>query len=285
MMHHNGVVVAITDNKGKAYREYDFKQNKSFYNPTKESTVIMPFDSEYAILLKNSNKKQRMLVEIEIDGTNVTDKGVIIDADDKVYLERFVDVARKFKFVRKDSDEVADPTNEDNGRMKITVQLEKKQVSRPIIINHEPPTEVHHHHHYPPVQYPPTTTPGWTGTHQPLTWMTTSDSYTTCNASDATVTREGSLSFGADTSCLRGFAPQDSNTRRLSKSIAQDIGEAGATVEGSDSDQEFNKTTWRGNEGGVFTFEFILRGKEGEINPDLEEYLRLQEKLKKEGFI
>ena len=75
-------------------------------------------------------------MDIDIDGTNVSDNGIIIDAGSKVYLERFIDVAKKFKFVSKHSAEVADPSNVDNG--KITIKVQK---------------EAHVHHYMTPINY------------------------------------------------------------------------------------------------------------------------------------
>lgn len=131
MMHQDSVVVCITDNKKKTYREYDFRSNKNI-PVTKYSTVILPFDSEYKIYIKNNDRNHRILVEIDIDGTNVTGNGIIIDANSQVYLERFVDIARKFKFVTADSDGVADPDSPDNGKITIRVNKENtyfKQVT------------------------------------------------------------------------------------------------------------------------------------------------------------
>ena len=48
MMYHEDVVVAITDTKGKAFREFD--PNK-LHNGRK-SKVYIPYDSEYKILVK-----------------------------------------------------------------------------------------------------------------------------------------------------------------------------------------------------------------------------------------
>jgi len=123
MMHQDSVVVCITDNKEKTYREYDFRSNKSI-PVTKCSTVMLPFDSEYKIYIKNNDKNHRILVEIDIDGTNVTGNGIIIDANSHVHLERFVDIARRFKFVTADADGVAEPDSPDNGKITITVNKE-----------------------------------------------------------------------------------------------------------------------------------------------------------------
>lgn len=239
MMHSHDVVVAITDSKHKAYREYDFKQNKDFYS-TKRATVLLPFDSEYEIMFKNQNAS-RIKVDIDIDGTNVSDSGIIIDAGHKVYLERFIDVARKFKFVSKDSIEVADPSNTDNG--KITIKVQKEACV----------------HHYIPPSVPniwPSNTDVW--------WQQSPTSAVKYDSSYST------FSTGVLRSCTK---PQD----LFSFSCT---GEVGATVEGQCSLQKFTTTVWSGSSGPQFAFEFLLRGKTDKtVDPEFEEYMRLKAKF------
>jgi hypothetical protein len=61
------------------------------------------------------------------------------------------------------------------------------------------------------------------------------------------------------------------------------IGQAGATVEGSKSDQKFFDTTWNGDTGVAYTFVFKLLGVSGELSEkekkEWEEYKRLKEKF------
>ena len=270
MMHHSNVVVAITDNKGKAYREYDFKKIEPIVNGnyTKSATVMLPFDSEYAILIKNNNPV-RIKVDIDIDGTTVTDRGVIIDANDKVYLERFVDVARKFKFVKKDSEEVADPTNVENGVLRVSVELEKEKPKKSVEIHH------HHHHYPPPVETPPwsgcpgNTSPIWYGQN-----TVTSDSNNYLGFGGfVSQTKSAELSKGV----LRGLSAPTPVQNDLSFS---DLGEAGATVEGTESDQEFRTTKWLGSQYEILSFQFNMRGKtEKTLDPEYEKYLELKAKF------
>lgn len=64
------------------------------------SDVFLPFGSEYSILLKNLNNL-KALVNIEIDGTNVTPGGLVLYAGQTVDFERPVTQANKFKFIER----------------------------------------------------------------------------------------------------------------------------------------------------------------------------------------
>ena len=95
-----------------------------------ENQVAIPFDNEYEILLKN-NHYRRCVAEITIDGTPVSNLGnFIISAFGELNLERFVTEflyeGKKFKFVPLDNPDVQDPSNKDNGVVRVKFRLEKK---------------------------------------------------------------------------------------------------------------------------------------------------------------
>lgn len=75
MMYESKLAAAIKVN-GRVLREHG-------------DTVRMPFGSEYSILLKNLNTK-RALVNIFIDGQNIVEGGLVLNAGQEVDLERFV---------------------------------------------------------------------------------------------------------------------------------------------------------------------------------------------------
>lgn len=334
-MHHNDVVVSITDSKDKNYREYDFSQNKS-YPTTKKSTVILPFDSEYKVRIHNKGKWSRILVKIDIDGTNVSGNGIIIPANTKANIERFMDIPKKFKFVPSDSDGVGDPDSPDNGNITIHIHREKEDV-----------TFDSYEHKI-----------GGSGKFYPddNTW---NDNYDKClrpQTGDSTLdTMFGSLkdenssgqvpevpsSGGVNYSCdsiqtrslnnmpkgvtrrrngsgseekgstlsfmsqptshqvemsrgctnisTQGAAGQmfdNLKDMRQSNLKAADLGELGATVEGSNSEQTFGKSEWQGNAESLgFTFNFSLKGRSetagmgAEESAEFEEYKRLQSKF------
>lgn len=89
-MYLNNLVVAIKHND-KVLRE---KSNK----------VILPFDSEYSILVKNLNSK-KVSVNISIDGDDVLDnKSLLIKPNSSAELDGFMDgmsAKNRFRFIKK----------------------------------------------------------------------------------------------------------------------------------------------------------------------------------------
>lgn len=93
MMYSNNFAAAIKVN-GKILREFG-------------NTVYIPFGSEYQIRLKNLST-QRAKVNIEIDGNNVTEGGLVLNAFQVIDLERFIrngnlNEGNKFKFIERTS--------------------------------------------------------------------------------------------------------------------------------------------------------------------------------------
>lgn len=75
-MYESKMAAAIKVN-GKVLREFN------------KDTVYIPFGSEYSVLLKNLNTK-RAVVNIFIDGTDIVEGGLVLNAGQEVDLERFV---------------------------------------------------------------------------------------------------------------------------------------------------------------------------------------------------
>jgi hypothetical protein len=91
MMYQSKLVASLKAN-GKILREF-------------KDTVYIPFGSEYSFLIKNLNTT-RALVNIFIDGENVVEGGLVIDAGREVDLERYVKAGNlkagnKFKFIER----------------------------------------------------------------------------------------------------------------------------------------------------------------------------------------
>lgn len=91
MMYNNNLAAAIKVN-GQILRE-------------DKSKVILPFQSEYAILIKNLHASCRVAVQVIIDGTDVLyGHRLIIDPNESMELERFVkenDSGNRFKFIQR----------------------------------------------------------------------------------------------------------------------------------------------------------------------------------------
>lgn len=66
-------------------------------------TVFLPFGSEYSLLIKNLDTQKRVVADIKIDGREVVEGGLVINANSSIDLKRFVedgnfDVGPAFKF-------------------------------------------------------------------------------------------------------------------------------------------------------------------------------------------
>lgn len=121
--------------------------------------VNLPFGSEYVLRFRNKNDR-RAVVQIYLDGENVSGNGYIIPANDHVDIRRHHDRDAAFKLVALDSPEAFDAgkngANEDKqkGVIEARFYLEKKEPPRPIHIHHhhdhyQPPVVIDHHHHHP----------------------------------------------------------------------------------------------------------------------------------------
>ena len=139
MMYSNKLVCSVKVNN-KILRE------KTTNN---ESTVYVPFGSEYSLLLKNLGGRNAV-VNIEIDGRKVCKDGFYINAGQTAEIERFVDnlkTGRRFKFIEK-TDEISDFRGDriDDGMIRVTWQFEAAKteiVKKTIVTDH-----YHYNHHY-----------------------------------------------------------------------------------------------------------------------------------------
>ena len=91
MMYSNKLVASLKAN-GKILREF-------------KDTVYIPFGSEYSFLLKNLHT-QRAVVNIFIDGENIVEGGLVINAGREVNLERYIkngnlSEGNRFKFIER----------------------------------------------------------------------------------------------------------------------------------------------------------------------------------------
>lgn len=294
-MYHEKTVVTLCDSNKKPFREHSAER----LDKGRKCKVYIPFESEYQFLLKN-NTDRRIRLEVDIDGTNVTDSGIIVPANTTSYLERFLNEAKKFKFVPLSNEGVADPTSKENGVIKIRVAQEKKV--NPFTFTPFVKKEEHHHHHYHDYwndywnkrPYYPTDPlrPFWysSGTGDIMNMnLKASNSVNETNDGTAPCSDVTSASYSLNditiknTSCSY-VAPEKSDAT-LDKQVDSilrscSLGQPGATVEGSKSDQTFISSEWAGDEEISF-FTFELLGLDKNVDPEYLEYLRLQEKFGK----
>jgi hypothetical protein len=246
-MHLNSVVVTLTDENNKPFREFDsIKLDDKNHRKCK---MVMPFDTEYKILVKNTlNNRIRMVAEI--DGTDVfSTSGLIMGARSIHHIERFLNSAKRFKFVKADSSEVQDPTSKENGLIKLKV-WEEKQI--PLVINN-PVWHTWPENGWGGPFYDGPNNGRWNSLHKMR--GLTPPSYST---------------YTAQINCQANSAvPLCATT------------EAGATVEGSHSNQKFSSTHWNGDNTpdplAVFTFD--VSGFVGEVDPEYQKYLELKKKF------
>lgn len=91
--------------------------------------VTLPFNSEYKVRLKNKNNV-RAKARVWIDGRKASTLGdFILHAGETLDLERFLDESmsegRRFKFVPLSDSRVNDPTDNNNGVIKVEFYLEQ----------------------------------------------------------------------------------------------------------------------------------------------------------------
>jgi hypothetical protein len=94
MMYANKMAVAIKTN-GRVLREHN------------KDTVFVKFGSEYSVYMKNLNT-QRAIVNVYIDGTNIVEGGLVLNAGQEVDLERSIingnlSAGNKLKFIERTS--------------------------------------------------------------------------------------------------------------------------------------------------------------------------------------
>jgi hypothetical protein len=121
-MYNKKLAVAIKTN-GKILREFANSSN------TKD-TVYIPFGSEYSVLLKNLNTV-RVLTNVYIDGTNATPGGLVLNAGQEIDLERWIkngnlSTGNRFKFIeRTGAVENHRGIKLEDGLIKVEYQFEK----------------------------------------------------------------------------------------------------------------------------------------------------------------
>jgi len=126
-MYANKLVASLKAN-GKILREF-------------KDTVYIPFGSEYSFLLKNLNTK-RALVNVYIDGEDMTPGGLVLNAGQEVDLERSIKngnlkEGNKFKFIERTGNiEQHRGIKLEDGLVRIEFQFEQYDLTQFFINNH-----------------------------------------------------------------------------------------------------------------------------------------------------
>jgi hypothetical protein len=123
MMHQaapSSTVVVLEDaNTGAPFREFDHTHLSGGGSRVR---VVMPFNTEYKFRFKFPGDYARRRLELRIDGTVVAKDLIVVSS---TVLERFLDSAKRFKFVKAASEGVADPTSPSNGLITVKLWREK----------------------------------------------------------------------------------------------------------------------------------------------------------------
>lgn len=242
----------------------------------------MPFETEYQILVKNTAFRNVRL-DIDIDGGNVTNDGIVIRSGYTVYLERFLNSQNKFKFVPVSSEGVGDPTSKENGIITVTGHFELP-APKPV----EP--VYNYRKSFGGLRgatkgYPRGSIAG--GSSGDTNWMHEQPVSYSKGIEPEVKTSGGIID---DTLSADNISCSNTDWMRADYSfasfagatpLANPIGQAGATVEGAKSNQQFTQVHWRGDDPAVqaVTFKFKLLGMDNKDSKEWQEYMRLKEKF------
>lgn len=209
-MYSNKLAVAVKSNR-KVLREF-------------KDTVYLPFGAEYSLLIKNLNTV-RAIVHINIDGQEVVEGGLVVNANSEIELERIVKTnlneGNRFKFIeRSDAVEAHRGVKLEDGIIRIEYQFESLPVYR---------------------------NPLWTYTPTSTVW-TNNIIY---NANDTlvggTFTSSSSVLRNASMNNVQvtasGSSVSDHPGVTCSDFVAQSYNDAGITVPGSVSNQKFSRVS------------------------------------------
>jgi hypothetical protein len=263
-MYSNKLAVAIKT-AGKVLREQGDK-------------VFLPFGSEYSIFVKNLNTV-RALVRISLDGVSVTDgEDLVVQGNSEINLERFLkksnyNEGHKFKFIERSGKiEAHRGIGVEDGLLRVEFQFEKV-IEQPKIVNHD----IHHYnHHYWPKPYycwpyPYNGHPYYYGSLGATSFTNTStsslmssgvaDNSAGVSAQCFNVNTAAPIGGSADGAVASAVTSASVNTLRsiplappiafdVSRSVksasvaAEPVNDAGITVPGSISNQQFTQAAW-----------------------------------------
>jgi ribosomal protein S27AE len=202
------------------------------------TSVHMPFYSEYSLRLKSKNDR-KAVASIEIDGTDVLGgHKIILPAHGVLDLERFMvdgDLAngKKFKFVPLSDSRVQDPTESQNGLVKVTFTLERTAPTGYVLTY---PAQMHYNTEHTTTGTPPMNTSYSNNTRtksKPMRFFGASNSGSGARG----VTFEAAPEVAC--ACAMGF-DSDVSFGFTQDMYSPDTGLAGATIEGASSRQQFS---------------------------------------------
>lgn len=238
MMYSNNFAAALLVN-GKVLREFG-------------DTVYLPFGCEYVIRLKNLNSS-RAKVHIEIDGEDVTEGGLVVDAFGKIDLERFIrngnlSKGNRFKFIERTANiENYRGSKAEDGIISIRYEFE---ITKPTFDLNTMPL----------VDYKGSQVSNFGGRMSYRTPTKGIDPIAQYGVR-GTVGQPGPQ--GVEVIATNCSMPVSAQLNSVSATAASAIpaNETGITVAGSVSNQSFGTTHWRGSIGGTHVLNIRLLGE------------------------
>jgi hypothetical protein len=260
MMFNQKLVASIKVN-GKILREF-------------KDTVYLPFGAEYSLLVKNLNTV-RVLFNVYIDGENHTPEGFVLYPGQEVDLERSIKngsltEGNKFKFIeRSGAVEQHRGIKLEDGLVRIEYQFEKVQPLR---------------HTYRSVCSSPDPwgDPAWgdlynKAEYDKIVRSTTNTANYSCN-NITTMNVGGAMPPPVATSCSYTDSAGNASTMSISRTTAQAfVNDAGITVPGSHSSQQFATASWFATEAEKHSIVLKLLG-ETEDNRPIEKPITVKHK-------
>jgi hypothetical protein len=207
-------------------------------------TVPIPFGVEYALRFRNKHDR-RAVVQIFIDGENVSGAGYVIQPRSSIDIRRHSGKDVAFKFVSLDSPEAIDHGKNGPNQDKVKGTIEARFFLEK---QHPPATTVieHHHHHYPKPVYPRPVHPWWGYYPDYGTWYDASGTIGSLGSSSFTMASSGKMGAQASIRCMSAQAPAtDALMEGKATNYVAPSAEAlkdGCTVEGGLTGQSFWQT-------------------------------------------
>jgi zinc-ribbon domain len=281
MMMYQSKLVASLKANGKILREF-------------KDTVYIPFGSEYSFLIKNLNTT-RALVNIFIDGEDVIEGGLVLNAGQEVDLERYVkngnlSAGNRFKFVERTAAIENGPRGVklEDGLVRIEFQFEKppmrvadlpewqkRSIFGPMFGDHGGIVGSSNASEYPGTvdKYSKSTTAGWI-TASGATYSQVNvngalrgvdyskNGEVTAQAASAAVDK-----YCADNGIINQVELHDGMSTMDWMTMEQTVNDVGITVPGSKSEQKFQTTYMGAMEAEKHTIVLKLLGETADNKP------------------
>lgn len=227
--------------------------------------VSLPFGSEYEILLKNLNSR-RAMCKVTIDGVDATEgTKLILPANGSLTLERFIKnsnlkAGNRFKFIERTGQiENYRGIKEDDSLIRVEFWAEKEVVEQPIV-------RTKYYDNWVPIDrpyWPHWNRPYWYGD---FPWTVYCNSQSGAIGSAQTTT--GNLTDFSISSSLGeaggGLLRSAQNNQIMAMNCSASVNDAGITVAGSKSNQEFQSSYGFQTESNSQVIVLKLRGVVGD---------------------